>query len=64
MSIYEDKGFRNREDYLEQLTEEYGIELETVRIVADMLGSREDFDRLMVALEDMEMEMCDENVGE
>ena len=59
MSIYEDKGFRNREDYLEQLAEEYGIELETVRTVADMLGSREDFDGLMVALEDMEMEMCD-----
>ena len=30
MSIYEDEGYQNREDYLEQLAEEYGIELETV----------------------------------
>ena len=38
---------------------EYGIELETVRIVSDMLGSQEDFDGLVATLEDMEMEMCD-----
>ena len=59
MSVYEDEGYQNREDYLEQLAEEYGIELETVRIVADMLGSQEDFDGLVATLEDMEMEMCD-----
>jgi len=59
MSNYIEEGYLNRDDYLEQLAEEFDIELETVRMVADMLGSQEDFDGLVTTLEDMSMEMCD-----
>ena len=59
MSMYIEEGYRNRDDYLEQLAEEFDIELETVRMVADMLGSQEDYDGLVSTLEDMSLEVCD-----
>jgi len=45
-------GYKDREDYLNNLAEEYGIELSTVKIISDMLGENEDFDGLITALND------------
>ena len=56
MSIYTDNGYENRKDYLTCLSEDYGIGLDTVCALSSMLGSNEDFDGLVIALEDMENE--------
>jgi hypothetical protein len=53
MSIYTDKGYKNRRDYLKCMAEDYGVDLETVLIVADTLGPSEDFDGLISSLEDI-----------
>lgn len=53
MSNYTDEGYKNREDYLSCLAEEYGLDLEqVVRPIADLLGPSEDFDGLVAMLED------------
>jgi len=52
MSIYTDNGFENRKDYLNNLADDFGIERDTVYSIASMLGSSEDFDGLVTALED------------
>lgn len=53
MSIYVEKGYKDRDDYLESLSEDYNIDLETVRTLADdVLGAEEDFDGLVSALID------------
>lgn len=53
MSIYTDEGYTSRRDYLENLAEDMGIEADTVFALASMLGSSEDFDGLVTALEDI-----------
>ena len=53
-SIYKEHGYESREHYLECLADEYGVALETVLCLADLLGPTEDFDGLVIALEDME----------
>ena len=55
MSIYQENGYDNRRDYLRDLSETYGIDLQTVFALADILGPNEDFDGLVTALEDLEM---------
>ena len=45
-------GFADRADYLRHLSEEYDVPLSIVRNLAALLGSGEDFDGLVVALED------------
>ncbi len=55
MSIYKNHGYENRKDYLEQLAEESGVDLETVLALSDVLGPTEDFDGLVTSLEDIEM---------
>ena len=40
-------------DYFKALAEEYGVDLELVTIFADALGEEEDFDGLVVMLEDL-----------
>lgn len=52
MSIYEENGYENRKDYLECQADCYGIELEKVQYLADILGETEDFDGLITTLED------------
>ena len=52
MSIYTDEGFSNRREYLEDLADQTGVDLETVLILADLFGPNEDFDGLVTALED------------
>ena len=55
MSIYQDNGYNNRRDYLRDLSETYGIELQTVFALADILGPTEDFDGLVTSLEDLDL---------
>lgn len=54
MSIYVDNGYKNRKDYLTCLAEDYGVDYELVATLADLLGPTEDFDGLVVMIEDME----------
>lgn len=49
MSIYTDNGYADREDYLNDLREEYG---ELVDILTSVLPPSEDFDGLITELED------------
>ena len=51
-NIYKEHGYENREDYLRQLADENGADLETVFAAADLLGPDEDFDGLRVCVED------------
>ena len=55
MSVYVEMGYEDRNDYLDCLADDYGVDVETVYALADLLGSEEDFDGLIVALEDAEM---------
>lgn len=51
---YRESGYNNREHYLSCLAEDYGVDLDTVKTLADLLGPNEDFDGLVIALEDIE----------
>ena len=53
MSIYTVNGYENRKDYLNCLAEDYGVDIETVYIIASTLGSSEDFDGLVSHIEDI-----------
>jgi hypothetical protein len=57
VSIYTDEGYKDQNEYLESLAEEYGLSSEDVRMAADMLGPDEDFDGLITTLEDMSLEL-------
>lgn len=46
---YRAEGYRSRADYLSQLAEEFGP---AVHVLAAVLGPSEDFDGLLIALED------------
>ena len=49
-SVYQLNGFENREEYLDSLRDEYGAEL--VDALITVLPASEDFDGLLVELED------------
>ena len=49
---YEDYGSRDK--YLQSLSEDYGVDLEIVESIAELLGPSEDFDGLVSAIEDLE----------
>ena len=51
-TIYENNGYINRKDYLENLASNMGIDPYVVFSLADVLGSIEDFDGLVSSLED------------
>jgi len=51
-SIYIEHGYADRAAYLAGLAEDYGMDLQTVIDVADMLGEDEDFDALVTTMED------------
>jgi len=59
-SIYLQNGYKNKDDYLKSLSEDYGVPLETVYILAETLGENEEFDALISALEDAEGMIFDE----
>ena len=49
LSVYQQNGFDDREDYLDSLREEYG---EIVDVLITVLPPSEDFDGLLSSLED------------
>ena len=53
-NIYQENGYADRDDYLTCLSEDYGVSIEDVYSLAEMLGENEDFDGLISALEDIE----------
>ena len=53
MSIYTDNGYKSRRDYLTQLAEDYGVDIDTVLMMASMLGPTEDFDGLVIHIADI-----------
>ena len=52
VNVYVLNGYRDRADYIRQLADEYGIDEQTVWMVADLGGENEDFDGLISDLED------------
>ena len=57
MSIYTDEGYTSRKDYLTCLAEDYEVPVDTVFALACMLGPDEDFDGLVNAIEDVQLEL-------
>ena len=55
MTIYQENGFESRREYLLDLADNMGMDASIVFALADILGSNEDFDGLVTALEDLEM---------
>lgn len=53
-SVYQQRGYENRRDYLQQLAEDHGVDVMDVYALADMLGESEDFDGLINAIEDIQ----------
>jgi len=51
---YHAMGFKDRSDYLNSLVTEYDIPIKDIQCLATILGSNEDFDGLIVSLEDYE----------
>ena len=52
MSIYTDRGYESRKDYLDGLAEEYEVDRYFVYGAADLLGPEEDFDGLVSTIQD------------
>jgi len=52
MSIYQERGYKNRIDYLRKLSDKYGVDFQTVFEIAIALGPEEDFDALVTNIED------------
>ena len=53
MSIYKENGFKNRNDYLDFLAEDYGVSAYQVHYLASLLGESEDFDGLISTIQDL-----------
>jgi hypothetical protein len=51
---YTANGYKDREDYLDSLADDRGIDRMAVDVIADVLGEGEDFDGLVGELEGME----------
>jgi len=51
-SVYTNNGYEDREDYLENLADNYGVPPMVIYEIADLLGENEDFDGLVSSLED------------
>lgn len=53
LRILEENGYQDLNEYLENLSEDTGVDIDTVYMVADLLGETELFDGLVSSLEDM-----------
>ena len=51
-TIYEIHGYKNRQDYLKNLSDDYSVDLDIVQSIADLLDENEDFDGLVTQLQD------------
>ena len=56
-NVYIQNGYKDRDDYLQCMSDDYGVPIETVYSLADMLAG-EEFDGLISALEDEEDMDC------
>ena len=53
MNFYQENGFKNRDEYLSDLADQYDVPIHEVYAISDMLGGEcEDFDGLVTTLED------------
>lgn len=52
---YIDRGYSSREEYLEGLADDNGVDLDIVLNLAEVLGPYEDFDGLVSMVEDAAM---------
>ena len=50
MNVYQENGYKDRQEYLDCLADEYG---DDVYFLSGLLGESEDFDGLISSLEDM-----------
>ena len=50
---YVSNGFKDRAEYLQHLSDEYMVPLDTVESIAETLGENEDFDGLVTAVQDI-----------
>jgi hypothetical protein len=53
MNIYKEHGYKDRNDYLLAMSEEYDVNIDAVTALAWVYWPEEDFDGLVTALEDM-----------
>ena len=53
-NIYQQNGYADRDNYLTCLSEDYGVSIEDVYSLLEMLGENEDCDGLICAWEDAE----------
>ena len=51
-NVYQENGYEGRDDYLRSLSDDYGVPLDAVLAMAEVLGPEEDFDGLVSNLED------------
>lgn len=51
---YAELGYNSRKEYLDSLAEDYGVMVEAVYALAEVLGEDEDFDGLLSELSDLE----------
>jgi hypothetical protein len=58
-NVYEMNGFADRQDYLDDLADNMGLDRSIVSALADMLGENEDFDGLVTSLQDINPEDFD-----
>jgi len=52
-NIYEEYGCKNRQEYLEQVADNSGVDMFFVQAAADMLGPNEDFDGLVTTINEV-----------
>ena len=53
LQVLEEKGYKSLDEYLTNLSEDYGVDLETVYAMADFMGETELFDGLVSMIGDM-----------
>ena len=53
LDILQEQGYDDLQDYLQCLSEDYGVEYNSVLNIANLLGENELFDGLVAAIEDV-----------
>lgn len=53
-NVYQKNGYKDREDYLNTLADDMGIDEQAVHLLADLLGPSEYFDGLVSNLDDFQ----------
>jgi hypothetical protein len=53
-NAYTRNGYDGRDDYINSLADNYGVDSYAVRMLSEIMGESEDFDGLVSELEDMD----------